>query len=358
MSEIIPVVLCGGSGTRLWPRSRKAKPKPFLPLVGDSTLFEATLMRCHGQPGFGAPVIVTGTAHLDHVEAQLPDTAASRVIVEPQGRNTAAAIALAALRLPADAVMLVCPSDHHIGDAEAFRSAARAAATLAAQDWLVSFGIAATAPETGFGYLKQGAPIDGPADGEAGGAGGFRVERFVEKPDLARALQFLADGGYWWNGGIFAFRAGFFLQELAAHRPALFAAVQDSVAQGHEDGARFHPGAEAFARIESESVDYAVMENTARAAMVPAMMAWSDIGNWHSLHEALAHDADGNAVHNSGDGRAELVGCTNVLVMSDGPRVSVVGASDLMVVVDGDEVLVCTPAGAQAVGKLTGAVNQ
>jgi mannose-1-phosphate guanylyltransferase/mannose-1-phosphate guanylyltransferase/mannose-6-phosphate isomerase len=346
MSLIIPVVLCGGSGTRLWPRSRKVKPKPFLPLVGDSTLFEATLLRCHGHAGFGAPVIVTGAAHLDHVEAQLPDAVNSRIIVEPQGRNTAAAVALAALRLPADAVMLVCPSDHHIGDAAAFRSAAQAAAALAADDWLVSFGIAATAPETGFGYLKQGETIDE--------TGGYRVERFVEKPDLERALQFLADGGYWWNGGIFAFRAGFFLSELAAYRPALFAAVRDAVTQGTEDGARFHPDPAAFARIESESVDYAVMENTARAAMVPAVMAWSDIGNWQALHEALEQDTAGNAVQ----GRAELIGCSNVLVYSDGPRVSVVGAQNLIVVVDGDEVLVCTQDGAQAVGKLQGAVNQ
>ena len=133
MDPIIPVVLCGGSGTRLWPRSRKAMPKPFLPLVGNTTLFEATVLRCSPDAGFGPPVIVTGTLHLDHVEAQLPDPAASRVMVEPEGKNTAAAIALAALRLPADAIMLVCPSDHHIGDVAAFQAAAHAAAKLAAQ---------------------------------------------------------------------------------------------------------------------------------------------------------------------------------------------------------------------------------
>ncbi|MBX9884183.1 MAG: NTP transferase domain-containing protein, partial [Novosphingobium sp.] len=209
MDAIIPVVLCGGSGTRLWPRSRKAMPKPFLPLVGDSTLFEATVLRCPAEAGFGAPIVVTGAAHLDHVEAQLPDPARSTVIVEPEGKNTAAAIALAALRLPADAVMLVCPSDHHIGDTAAFQAAAREAAALAREGWLVSFGIAATAPETGFGYLKRGDAI--------AGSGGFAVAQFVEKPDLARAIGFLADGGYAWNGGIFAFRAGTFLDELAAH---------------------------------------------------------------------------------------------------------------------------------------------
>ncbi|MEO0030574.1 MAG: hypothetical protein RIS94_332 [Pseudomonadota bacterium] len=346
MEKIIPVVLCGGSGTRLWPRSRKTMPKPFLPLVGDTTLFEATVLRCDKAAGFGDPVIVTGAAHLDHVEAQLPDRAHTQVIVEPEGKNTAAAIALAALRLPEDAVMLVCPSDHHIGDSAAFQSAAREAASLAAQGWLVSFGIAPTAPETGFGYLKHGDPIPG--------TGGARVERFVEKPNLERAIEFLTSGQYSWNGGIFAFRAGTFLDELKAHRPALYDAVKASVDGGTADGMRFHPDPAAFARIESESVDYAVMENTARAAMVPAVMAWSDIGNWQALHEALDRDEAGNAVK----GNAELKDCSNVLVHSDGPRVSVVGASNLIVVVDKDEVLVCTPEGAQLVGKLTGAANQ
>lgn len=346
MNKIIPVVLCGGSGTRLWPRSRKVKPKPFLPLVGDTTMFEATVLRCDKAGGFGDPVIVTGTAHLEHVEEQLPDRAHTAIIVEPEGKNTAAAIALAALRLPADAVMLVCPSDHHIGDCNAFQAAAREAAALAAHDWLVSFGIAPTAPETGFGYLKQGDAIDCTS--------GHRVEKFVEKPDIGRAMSFLADGGYSWNGGIFAFRAGAFLAELEAHRPALFAAVKASVDKGREDGMRFHPDPEAFAQIASESVDYAVMENTSRAAMVPAVMAWSDIGNWQALHDALDRDDVGNAIK----GNAELVGCSNVLVHTDGPRVSVVGASDLIIVVDKDEVLVCTPEGAQLVGKLSGAANQ
>ena len=346
MDAIIPVILCGGSGTRLWPRSRKVMPKPFLPLVGNSTLFEATVLRCPVEAGFGAPIVVTGAAHLDHVEAQLPDPVRSTVIVEPEGKNTAAAIALAALRLPEDAVMLVCPSDHHIGDTAAFQAAAREAAMLAREGWLVSFGIAATAPETGFGYLKRGEAISG--------SGGYAVAQFVEKPDLQRALRFLADGGYAWNGGIFAFRAGTFLDELAAHRPALAEAVRAAVAEGREDGTRFHPDAAAFARIEGESVDYAVMENTRRAAMVPAAMAWSDIGNWQALHDALDQDEAGNASR----GPAELVDCANVLVDSDGPHVSVIGARDLIVVVDKGNVLVCTRDGAQKVGKLSGAVNQ
>lgn len=346
MHKTIPVVLCGGYGTRLWPRSRKQKPKPFLPLLGDSTLFAATVLRCEREAGFGHPVIVTGVAHLEHVEEQLPDRANTRILVEPEGRNTAAAIALAALTLPEDVIMLVCPSDHHIGDCDAFRAAAREAASLAAAGWLVSFGIVPTAPETGFGYLKQGELIPGTV--------GRRVEKFVEKPDLARALEFLASGHYAWNGGIFAFRVGTFIEELGRYRPGILEAVREAVAKGHTDGMRFLPDAKAFARVPSESVDYAVMENTEHAAMVPAVMAWSDIGNWQALHEALERDEAGNAVR----GNAELKDCSNVMVMSDGPRVSVVGATGLVIVVDGDEVLVCTPKGAQAVGKLFGATNQ
>ena len=344
MTGIVPVILCGGSGTRLWPRSRATKPKPFLPLIGEQTLFEATQTRCMGSDDFAPPVVVTGTQHLTHVEEQLID-AAAQVIVEPQARNTAAAIALAALRLPADAIMLVCPSDHHIGDCAAFTVAALGAAALARDGWLVAFGIQATAPETGFGYIRQGEPL---------GDAGFKVSRFVEKPDLATAQGFLAEGGYHWNGGIFAFTAGAFLAELEQHRPRIAAAAHEAVERGSEDGRRFHPDPEAFARIDSESVDYAVMENTTRAAMVHADMAWSDIGNWQALHAALAQDEAGNA-H---DGRVQLVDCTNVMVTSDGPRVSVIGASDLIIVIDGDEVLVTTADGAQQVGKLHGAVNQ
>jgi mannose-1-phosphate guanylyltransferase/mannose-1-phosphate guanylyltransferase/mannose-6-phosphate isomerase len=281
---------------------------------------------------------VTGQAHLAHVEAQLAHNDA-QIIVEPSARNTAAAIALAALRLPGDTVMLVCPSDHHIGDPEAFRAAALRAARLAEDDWLVSFGIEATAPETGFGYLERGAPI---------GDAGYRVARFVEKPDAERAQQFLDHGGYAWNGGIFAFKVSTFLAELGRYRPAILAAAQDAVATGIRDGARFHPDAEAFARIASESVDYAVMENTDRAAMVPADMAWSDIGNWQALHLALERDGAGNAVR----GDVELVDCRNVLVDSDGPHISVIGLEDVIVVVDGDDILVTTAAGAQKVGKL------
>lgn len=345
--NIHPVILCGGSGTRLWPLSRKVRPKPFLPLVGDTTLFEQAVARVADPARFAPPMVVAGAAHVDLIAAQLGDTPGARLVIEPAARNTAPAIALAAALLPDDAIMLVCPSDHHIADPAAFRAAAEAAAALAAQDYLVSFGIAADRPETGYGYLQRGAPLPG----------GFAVARFVEKPDLATAQAYLASGDYSWNGGIFAFRTGALLAELAQHRPEMARLVAEAVAGGRHDGARFHPAAEPFAAIAGDSIDYAVMENTARAAMVPARMGWSDIGSWASLAEALADSADaaGNVVR---AGTADLDGCRSVLALSDGPRISAVGLEDVCIIVANGEVLVTTRDGAQRVGKLPGATNQ
>ncbi len=343
---IHPVILCGGSGTRLWPRSRKAKPKPFLPLVGDRTLFEATLDRWLDEDNFAEAVIVAGEAHLPHIADQAGGDAT--VIVEPQAKNTAPAIGLAVALLPKDAIMLVCPSDHHIADSAAFTATARGAAKLAAEDWMVAFGIAPDRPETGYGYIRTGEPISGSS------GGGNRVDRFVEKPDRATAERFLAEGGHAWNGGIFAFRAGAFMDELEAHRPAMAEAVRKAVAGGRYVGQEFHPAPEPFAGISGESVDYAVMENTERAAVVPADMGWSDIGNWEALRDARPGDDAGNRT----SGEAELGECRNVLVETDGPRVSVIGLDDVIVVVDNGEVLVTSAAGAQLVGKLSGAANQ
>jgi len=345
MQKITPVILCGGSGTRLWPRSRVEKPKPFLPLVGGMTLFEQGIARASDRAIFDAPIVVTGHKHLGHVESQLNEAQDAQILVEPSARNTAAAIALAALRMPEDAIMLVCPSDHHIGDSASFVAAAQAAGRLAEDGWLVAFGITATGPETGFGYVKRG---------EAIGSDGYKVDRFVEKPNLERALEFLAEGSYAWNGGIFAMRAGDFLRELGEHRPAILEGVSEAVAKGSADGQRFHPNAAIFNAVESDSVDYAVMEKTSRAAVVPASMAWSDIGNWHALWDAREKDEAGNSVV----GNAELVGCRNVLVESDGPRVSVIGLEEVMVVVDGNDVMITSVPGVQKVGKLYGAANQ
>lgn len=346
---IHPVILCGGSGTRLWPVSRKARPKPFLPLIGETSLFEEAVARVSGD-GFAAPIIVAGPQHTDLIEEQMHG-ADHRLFIEPAAKNTAPAIALAAAKLSSDDIMLVCPSDHHIADRKAFLDAVFAAAELAAIDHLVSFGIAPDHPETGYGYIRRGGPLPG----------GFEIAEFVEKPDLMRAEQYLASGEYSWNGGIFAFRAGALLGELATHRPDMCRAVERSVAAGSEAGSHFHPDAAIFDTIQGDSIDYAVMENTTRAAMVPADMGWSDIGNWAALHDALAQsedpkDAEGRS--NSVRGRADLADCSNVLAITDGPRISAVGLNDICIVVSGDEILVTTRDGAQAVGKLPGASNQ
>ncbi|QIQ87812.1 mannose-1-phosphate guanylyltransferase [Erythrobacter sp.] len=344
---IYPVILCGGGGTRLWPASKHVRPKPFLPLLGEETLFEAAQKRVVGDRRFAAPMIVAGATHRELIASQA--CAVQRLVIEPVAKNTAPAIALAAALLQPEDVMLVCPSDHHISDDGAFREAAATAANLAHQDWLVSFGIAATYPETGYGYIQRGEPLEG----------GFRIARFVEKPDLATAQAYVETGEYCWNGGIFAFRAGFLLDELARHRPQMHDLVRQAVERGEEEGRGFRPDHESFAAIDGESIDYALMENTDRAAMVRADMGWSDIGNWAALSDALAAqpkfcDSDGNVVR----GHADFDSCRRVLAMSDGPRISAVGLEDVCVIVSDGEVLVTTREGAQRVGKLPGAVNQ
>jgi len=342
---IHPVILCGGSGTRLWPMSRKQRPKPFLPLIGETTLFEQAVGRVGNDGRFADPVIVAGPQHGALIEEQMHG-ARHRLVVEPAAKNTAPAIALAAALLPANDIMLVCPSDHHIADEAAFRAAAVAAAHLAAQDHMVAFGIAPDHPETGYGYIQRGEALEG----------GYAIAQFVEKPDRARAERYLASGDYSWNGGIFAFRAGALLNELHSHRPAMAQAVVDAVAKGVDDGTRFHPDAAVFAGIEGDSIDYALMENTARAAMVPADMGWSDIGNWAALADAL--DADADDAGNVARGAADLVDCNGVMATTDGPRISAVGLQDVCIIVSDGEVLVTTRDGAQVVGKLPGASNQ
>ena len=345
MPKIVPVILCGGIGTRLWPRSRSTKPKPFIPLLGNQTLFEATLSRCSDKTQFSDPLVVIGEKHLEFAKPQAAAIAPdARFVVEPMGRNTAPAIALAALALDPDEIMLVCPSDHHIVDTQAFRAAAQSAAEIASNEWLVAFGIEATAPETGYGYIRRGEPL-----GE-----GCRVHSFVEKPDLETALGFLADGGYAWNGGIFAFRAGFYLAELERHRPAMATAVREAFERGVKDSMDIRPDAQCFEAVDKESVDYAIMENTERAAMVDVSMGWSDIGNWDALLSQREQDAANNAIVGPG----EILGAKGTMIDSDGPHVTVIGVDDVVVVVDGEDVLVTARSAVQRVGDASRCKNQ
>lgn len=287
-------------------------------------------------------MIVAGEAHTRFIAEQAGE---HRLVVEPAAKNTAPAIALAASLLPRDAIMLVCPSDHHIADEQAFIAGARHAASLAADGNLVSFGIAPDRPATGYGYIKLGDSL----------GNGHRIERFVEKPDLERAREFLSSGDYVWNGGIFAFQAGTFLDELAAHRPDMAKAVALAVEGGSWSGNRFDPDAQHFDAIAGESVDYAVMENTAQAAVVAADMGWSDIGDWNALFEARSAQGSSDTVIS---GAAEVKSAKSVMIDTDGPRVSLIGFDNAIVVVDGDEILVLNRDYAQGVGKLEGATNQ
>lgn len=333
---IQPVILCGGAGTRLWPISTPERPKPFLKLIGERTLFQQALDRVADPERFASPLVVAGEGHVDFISQQAGD---HRLIVEPAARNTAPAIALAAARLDPEAVMLVCPSDHYIADESSFATAAGQAAQLAGEGWLVSIGIEPTRPETGYGYIQRGEAL-----GE-----GHRVARFVEKPDLERAREFLADGGFVWNAGIFAFQAGTFLEELARYRPDMAGAVREAVRQGLDEGHRFYPAAQPFEAIQGESVDYAIMENTDHAAVVAAEMGWSDIGNWDALMSARRADAQGNVCGPD----ARLLDSSGVMTQSDGPRISVVGLENVIVVVEDGEVLVISRDAVQQVSKLS-----
>lgn len=344
MSNVTPVILCGGNGTRLWPKSRPEQPKPFQQLVGEKTLFEQTVSRSRANEDRGA-VVVAGLCHLPLIEAQSPVGAVQEVIIEPEAKNTAPAIALAAARLDPDTIMLVCPSDHHISDEGAFKEAVSRAATLAESGWLVTLGIDPTGPETGFGYIERGEEL---------GQGCYEVSRFVEKPDLSTAKSLVKRGTFSWNSGIFVFKAGVFLTELQEHRPEMAERVEMSVAQGEDRAHQFFPAAGPFEQIAGESIDYAVMENAKKVAIIPVSMGWSDIGNWRALHEAQESDEHGNF----SSGPAELVDCKGVFTDSDGPRISVIGLEDIVVVVDGDEVLVTASGQAQKVGQLRGARGQ
>jgi len=311
-------------------------------LIGSGTLFEQTLARCDDRRYFAPPVIVTGASYLEYARCDLAARLAAQIIVEPQAKNTAPAVALAALRVPIDEVLLICPSDHHIADIAdiaAFVDAMRRAAEVAAQGWLVCVGIHARAPETRFGYLRRG---------EALRPYGYKVRQFIEKPDLSRAAAYLESGEFAWNSGIFAIRAGDYLSELEKYRPSLAAAARAAVETGTQVDEVFHPDPEPFAAIEGESIDYAVMENTDRAAMIDAPIAWSDIGNWFALHGARAQDEFGNSLQ----GPVEVIDCRNVMVDSDGPHVSLIGVEDIIVVVDGDDIMIMSTDFADQMPKL------
>lgn len=344
---ITPVILSGGSGTRLWPMSRPESPKQLLALTAEETMLQLTARRTAGLPSFAAPIIVANAQHADDVEAQLAaiDVSVQALILEPMARNTAPAIALAALAAAGDTVILVMPSDHVITDLAAFHAAIDLALPEVRRGWLVTFGIAPDSPDTGYGWIKQAGEI---------APGLHRVDRFVEKPPLAEAQAMLAAGGYYWNGGIFLFRADMFLAALAVHEPAMLAAAQQAMQHARRDGNHIHPDAQAFAASPANSVDYAVMEKADRVAVVPVAMGWSDVGSWDALHAISHRDVAGNAA----TGNVVLVEAQDCLVRSDGPRIAMVGVSDLIVVASGNDILIVPRGRSQDVKKLIEAMKR
>ena len=326
--NILPVILSGGSGTRLWPLSREAYPKQFLPLVGTDTMLQATWHRVAPLAG-RQPIVVANQEHRFMVAEQLLEVGAKpeAIILEPAGRNTAPAIAIAALEAlkgGEDALLLVLPSDHVVTHEQAFHAAARLAVSVAEQGKLVTFGIVPKTPEIGYGYIKAVA-----------GDGVRAVERFVEKPDLATAKSYVASGEYYWNSGMFMFKASVYLDALAKYQPRMLEACRRALELSKRDEDFVRLDAEAFAASPSDSIDYAVMEKTADAAVVPLDAGWSDVGSWSALWEANERDADGNAHH----GDVIAIDCRDTYAY--GQRlITMIGLEEVVVVETDDAILV------------------
>jgi mannose-1-phosphate guanylyltransferase/mannose-1-phosphate guanylyltransferase/mannose-6-phosphate isomerase len=336
--RIRPVILSGGSGTRLWPLSTDAKPKQFLALVADRSMFQLTVQRVQRRDSFESPVIVGSIRHRDLIEQQLAEIGAedSAIILEPAPRNTAAAIALAALASAPDETLLVMPSDHVIDDAEAFHAAVTAALPAARNGFLVTFGISPDRPEVGYGYIKQG---------EALISNAHRVDAFIEKPDVATARDFVERGCFLWNGGIFLFQASDFIAAMADHAPDVLDAAGKAMAARAEEGNCLFPEASSFSRSPAISIDYAVMEKARNVAVVPLDAGWSDLGSWDALFDHAMKDESGNVM--TGDvHQIESYGCH---IRTEGPLVAAVGVNDLIVLATRDHVLIVPRGQAQKV---------
>lgn len=346
MRIVIPVILSGGSGTRLWPLSRKLQPKQFLPLVNERSLFQDTVLRTAAiEQRVAAPIVVCNEAHRFLVAEQLRElgVAAQAIVLEPAGRNTAPAVAVAALLAQAsvapgdEAVLAVLPADHVIADRGAFARAVDAAAEAAAAGRLVTFGVVPDRPETGYGYILRGAER----------ARWFDLDKFVEKPDLATAERYVASGQYLWNSGMFVLTAAAYLRELKRHAPRMLEACGRAVADAERERDFTRLGA-AFADCPSDSIDYAVMEKTDQAAVVPLAAGWNDVGSWSALHDVLEKDAAGNVLR----GEVLAANCRDTYVSANGRIVAALGLDGVVIVETPDAVLVMTRAEAQNVKQI------
>ncbi|MDH2294221.1 MULTISPECIES: mannose-1-phosphate guanylyltransferase/mannose-6-phosphate isomerase [Cobetia] len=343
VSAIKPIVLAGGSGSRLWPYSRQLHPKQFLPLTGEGSMLQETLKRLESID-HTAPLLICNEEHRFLVAEQVRQQGITNasILLEPEGRNTAPAIAVAALHALAEdpnALLLVLAADHLIRDVEKFHESIGHAQMLAEQNQLVTFGIVPTHAETGYGYIQRGEGLDD---------FGFRVKRFVEKPDIDTAEDYLASGGYYWNSGMFLFSAQSYLDELERFQPAMVEACRAALAGASQDLDFTRLDAEAFKACPSDSIDYAVMERTEQAAVVPLEAGWSDIGSWSALWDVKEHDAQGNACN----GDVMLHDSHGLMVHADHRLVATVGVEDLVVVETKDAVLVAHKDRVQEVKKI------
>ena len=351
METITPVLLSGGSGTRLWPLSRRSFPKQFARIVGEESLFQASARRLSGE-GFGAPLVVTGSDFRFIVTEQLAAAGIDpgAVLIEPEARNTAPAVLAAAMHLAAEdptTLMLVAPADHVIPDAAAFAEAVRAGVPAARDGRIVTFGIAPARPETGYGYLELArAPEDGVAP----------LARFVEKPDAEAAERMLASGGYLWNAGIFLFEAHTLVAAAKAHAPDLVAPVQEAVDRAAPDLGFLRLEPSAFARAPSISIDYAIMERAGNLAVVPYDGAWSDLGGWDAVAREMGPGADGTSL----SGPATAIDCTDTLLRSESDDLEIVGIGldGIIAVATGDAVLVADRSRAQDVKLAVSALKE
>jgi mannose-1-phosphate guanylyltransferase/mannose-6-phosphate isomerase len=345
MVSVHPVILSGGTGSRLWPLSRSLFPKQLLALAGKHSLIQDTAMRTDGAD-FAAPLIICNVEHRFLIAQQMREAGISpeAIVLEPMGRNTAPAAAIAALMVEKkdpDGVLLLMPADHIVRNRTAFLQALNAATAAARQNHLVSFGITPDSPETGYGYIRRGDSLQGLEKT-------FAVARFVEKPDAATAAGYVASGDYDWNSGLFVFKAATFLAELEKLEPELLAHCRAALAQAKSDLDFLRLDSTAFAKAKSISIDYAVMERTDKAAVVPVDMGWSDIGSWESLWSVAERDGSGNAIK----GDVLQHGSRNSYLRSEGPLVAAVGVEDLVVVATQDAVLVSHKSASQDVKRI------
>jgi mannose-1-phosphate guanylyltransferase/mannose-6-phosphate isomerase len=345
MSVVYPVILSGGAGSRLWPLSRSLFPKQLLALVGERSLIQDTVLRVQSKE-FLPPLIICNVEHRFLIAEQMRESGIkpSAIVLEPAGRNTAPAAAIASLMVAEkdpDGVVILMPADHIVRDRAAFLEAMNHAVAAARKDHLVTFSIAPDTPETGYGYIRRGAALPGLP-------GCFTVARFVEKPDAATAEGYVASGDYGWNSGMFVFKASIFLSELERLEPDLLAHCRAGLQKAKQDLDFLRLDQTSFTSAKSISIDYAVMERTDRAAMVPVEMGWSDIGSWESLWAASARDPSGNAVK----GDVLQHGTRNSYLRSEGPMVAAVGLEDVVVVATTDAVLVSHKSASQDVKRI------